>query len=72
MITLKYCLLLNKAWKNGFNSSWLKYYHMHLTTTMLIAVGAAIAYRFWDIKEDDIVRDRIGKYPGLQYIFKLI
>jgi hypothetical protein len=62
----KVFLLIIKYWKQGFNTSWLKYYHIHLAGIWtLLAIGTSM-YVFWGRSADDNSRDKVGKYPALQ------
>lgn len=62
----KVSLNLNQYYKQGFNTSWLKFYHMHLTGIWIgLIVGVSI-YTLGNSSADLILRDKIGKYPGLQ------
>ncbi len=62
----KYYTLLYKQWKQGFNTSWLKYYHIHLAGVWTVLLGAVSVYVFWNKSAGDILRDKVGKYPALQ------
>ena len=58
--------ILFQYWRQGFNTSWLKYYHIHLTGVYTALLGVAIVYCMWDSKSDEIVRDKVNKLPALQ------
>lgn len=42
---------------------------MHLVLVYLGVFGGMIVYRFYDSKRDDLLRDKYGKYPSIQYFF---
>lgn len=58
---------LNKHLKNGFNSSMVKFYHMHLTTIYILFATGLTLYAFRNGGSDNIVRDKLDKLPALQY-----
>lgn len=63
---LKSIFLSKKHLKNGINTSFVKFYHMHLTSLWIVFATGLTLYTFRNGGSDEIVRDKIDKYPALQ------
>ncbi len=62
----KVFIVLNQYYKQGFNTSWAKFYHMHIAGLWIAILGGLSVYVFWNSSADNILRDKVNKYPGLQ------